>query len=423
MRVLVVGSGAREHSLCRRLAHAHEVHAAPGNAGIAQDVFATHPVAADDVAGLTALARQIGAGLVVPGPEAPLVAGLVDRLRGEGLACFGPSASAARLEASKGFSKDFMARHDIPTAVYARFRAYDDAAEYVRRARHRVVVKADGLAAGKGVAVCDDVPQALGALDRALRGGAFGDAGREVVVEERLEGQEVSLHVLCDGESHAVLGVAQDHKRLGDGDTGPNTGGMGAYSPVPLWSDDLEARVTREVVTPTLRGMAAAGAPFRGVLFVGLMVSAAGDPRVLEYNVRFGDPECAVLLSRVDGDIAPWLYGCANGSLSERPVLRADRASVGVVIAAEGYPEAPKRGAEIRGVEAAAAIEGVEVLHAGTRVQDGCLVSAGGRVLLVTATASSISDARTRAYAAVDRIEMAGAQVRRDIGWRALGSG
>ena len=421
MRVLVVGSGAREHALCARIAASplvREVLCAPGNAGIA-DAFPVRPVAADDLAGLVALCLRERVDLVVPGPEAPLVAGLADRLAAAGVPCFGPVAAAARLEGSKGFSKDFMARHGIPTAAYARFDDLARATAYARSVGHRVVVKADGLAAGKGVTVCDDVDQAVAALTRALRDGAFGEAGASVVVEERLEGQEVSLHVACDGERYAVLGAAQDHKRLGDGDTGPNTGGMGAYSPVPAWTPALEARALREVVEPTLRGIAEEGAPFRGVLFVGLMLTPDGGARVLEYNVRFGDPECAVLLARLDGDVVPWLLGCARGALDVGDVRHRDVAAVGVVVAAEGYPDAPRRGVTIGGLDRAARTASVQVLHAGTGRDGTRWVTAGGRVLLLVATARTFDEARARAYEAVDAVELPGAQVRRDIGWRA----
>ena len=422
MRVLVVGSGAREHSLCARLRtspQVTEVLCAPGNAGIARDAT-LRAVAASDVEGLTALARSEGVDLVVVGPEAPLVAGLADRLADVAIPCFGPVAAAARLEGSKGFAKDFMARHAIPTAAYARFESFDAAAAYVRAAPHKVVVKADGLAAGKGVIVCDTVDEALEALDLALCKGAFGDAGRSVVVEERISGPEVSLHVVCDGERFAVLGAAQDHKRLRDGDLGPNTGGMGAYSPVPVFTPALEARVLREVVEPTLRGIAREGSPFRGVLFVGLMIDAQGDPRVLEYNVRFGDPECAVLLARIDGDVAAWMLDAAKGQLDVDTVRLREGAALGVVIAAEGYPEAPVKGVTIRGIESAEEVPDARVYHAGTAVSGGAWVTAGGRVLLVTAAKSTLQDAARAAYAAVDRIELPGAQVRRDIGWRAL---
>ncbi len=424
MRVLVLGSGAREHALCAHLARSPRVSyvaAAPGNPGIAT-VAEAHAVAADDVPRIVALAQSCLIDLVVVGPEVPLVAGVADALRTAGIACFGPGADGARLEGSKSFSKDFMARHGIPTARYATFSALDAAVAYVRAADHRVVVKADGLAAGKGVVVCDGVDDAVEAVERALRDGAFGDAGRTVVIEERLEGQEISFHAVTDGARVELFGAAQDHKRLGDGDTGPNTGGMGAYSPVPVCTPDLEARVMREVIAPTLDGLRRDGIAFRGVLFVGLMVGADGAPRVLEYNVRFGDPECAVLLARLD-DATPWLWGAATGAWPTEPLRPRNDASIGVVIAAEGYPDAPRRGAVIRGLDAAAAIEGVRVFHAGTGRSDGAWVTAGGRVLLVTATAATLRDAAAVAYRAVDAIELAGAQVRRDIGWRAFAQG
>ncbi len=422
MRVLVVGSGAREHSLCARLRaspQVSEVLCAPGNAGIARDA-ALRAVAASDVEGLTALATSERVDLVVVGPEATLVAGLADRLSDVALPCVGPVAAAARLEGSKGFAKDFMARHAIPTAAYARFESFEAASAHVRAAPYKVVVKADGLAAGKGGVVCDTVDDAIAALDLALRKRAFGDAGQSVVVEERISGPEISLHVVCDGERFAVLGAAQDHKRLRDGDLGPNTGGMGAYSPVPVFTSALEARVIREVVEPTLRGIALEGAPFRGVLFVGLMIDAKGDPRVLEYNVRFGDPECAVLLARIDGDVAAWMLGAARGRLDASSVALREGAALGVVIAAEGYPEAPVKGVTIRGIESAEEVPDARVYHAGTARIDGAWVTAGGRVLLVTAAKATLQDAARAAYAAVDRIVLPGAQARRDIGWRAL---
>lgn len=422
MRVLVVGSGAREHSLCvglRASPEVTEVLCAPGNAGIAR-VATVRAVAVTDLDGLAALAVSEHVDLVVVGPELPLVSGLADRLSSAGVACFGPTAAAARLEGSKGFAKDFMARHAIPTAAYARFESFEDAASYVRAVPYRVVVKADGLAAGKGVIVCDSVEEAVEGLDLALRRGTFGAAGRSVVVEERLTGPEVSLHVVSDGERYAVLGAAQDHKRLRDGDRGPNTGGMGAYSPVPAFSPELEGRVVREVVEPTLRGIALEGAPFRGVLFVGLMIDASGEPRVLEYNVRFGDPECAVLLARVDGDVAAWMLGAARGQLDVESVRLRHGAALGVVIAAEGYPEAPVRGVPIAGIDAAERIEGAQVYHAGTARVDDQWVTDGGRVLLVTAAMETLPEAARAAYAAVDQISFKGAQVRRDIGWRAL---
>lgn len=422
MRVLVVGSGAREHALCARLKASPsvtDVLCAPGNAGIARAVT-VHSIPAHDLDALVALAQSKSIDLVVVGPEAPLVAGLADRLADVGIRCFGPSASAARLEGSKSFAKAFMARNGIPTAAYATFEDFDDAVAYVRAAPHKVVVKADGLAAGKGVTVCDNVDDAIEALDRTLRQGAFGDAGHSVVVEERLSGPEVSLHVVSDGERFALLGAAQDHKRLRDGDQGPNTGGMGAYSPVPVFDRSLEERTLREVVEPTLRGIARERSPLRGVLFIGLMIDDLGAPRVLEYNVRFGDPECAVLLERLDGDIAAWMFDAASGALDPSMVRIGEGAALGVVIAAEGYPDAPVRGVPIAGIERAESASGARVFHAGTARANDEWVTAGGRVLLVTARAATLQEAAREAYAAVDEIELRGAQVRRDIGWRAL---
>ncbi len=422
MRVLVIGSGAREHALCARLRASPSVEAvlcAPGSSGIARDAV-VHPVATHDLDGIVSLATRERVDLVVVGPEGPLVMGIADRLATAGVACFGPGAGAARLEGSKSFSKDFMARHAIPTAAYASFTDYDAAAAYVRSVGHRVVVKADGLAAGKGVVVCDTPQEALDALDRVLRQHAFGDAGATVVVEERIDGQEISFHVIADGERYVVLGAAQDHKRLRDGDNGPNTGGMGAFSPVPVCTPRLVARICAEVVEPTLRGIAREGHPFRGVLFVGLMIDDAGTPKVLEYNVRFGDPECAVLLARLDGDLAPLLDAAARSALSAETVRVRDDVAIAVVIAAEGYPDAPREGVAIRGIELAEAVPGARVYHAGTSRRDGGWVTAGGRVLLVTATAPSLVEAAAIAYQAADRIELPGAQLRRDIGWRAL---
>jgi phosphoribosylamine--glycine ligase len=311
-----------------------------------------------------------------------------------------------------------MKRHNIPTAEYGRFDDPDLAARFAREAPFRCVVKADGLAAGKGVVVCDTHGDALAAIDRFARARFLGDAGATLVIEERIEGAEVSFHVLCDGERYVVLGAAQDHKRLLDGDRGPNTGGMGAYSPVALWSAALEARVCRDVVEPTLRGIAKDAAPFRGVLFVGLMITPVGDPVVLEYNVRFGDPECAVLLACLDDDLTPWLLGAARGALPEGAPRRSERSALAVVIAAEGYPDAPRRGVEIQGIDTLEHL-GATLYHAGTARDRTRWITAGGRVVLVTATARSAREAATIAYGAVDAVSLPGAQVRRDIGRRA----
>lgn len=420
MKILVVGGGAREHALVRALARspeAHEVLAAPGNAGIAREARC-EPVRADDIAGLVALAMREKVGLVVVGPEAPLVAGLADDLAHKGVLVFGPSALAARLEGSKVFAKQFMARHGVPSAGFEIFDDAERAEEYVRAAGRPLVVKADGLAGGKGVVVASEPSEACAAIDRMMRQRIFGDAGARVVIEERLGGEELSFHIVCDGERFVVLGGAQDHKRVGEGDTGPNTGGMGAYSPVPMLTPDLEARVLREIVEPTLKGLRAEGIVFRGVLFIGLMIDA-GVPRVLEYNVRFGDPECAVLLERLDGDVLPLLLGAARGDLSSAHVSISPDAAIAVVMAAEGYPGSPRTGDPIVGLDEAAKVPGVVVLHAGTRTEAGAVVTAGGRVLTITARGANLDEAAARAYEAVARIHFRGAHYRRDIGWRA----
>ncbi|MBX3271248.1 MAG: phosphoribosylamine--glycine ligase [Sandaracinaceae bacterium] len=420
MKVLVVGGGAREHALAGKLARSPrvtEVLVAPGNAGTAE-VATNLPIAAGDLDALVRAAREHAVGLVVVGPEAPLVAGLVDALEAAGVPTFGPSASAARLEGSKGFAKDFMARHGIPTAAY---RVFDDAAQaaaWVRELDRPMVVKADGLAAGKGVVVAATVDETLAALDSILLAREHGDAGARVVVEERLEGPEISFHVVCDGVRTVPLAAAQDHKRLRDGDRGPNTGGMGAYSPPPMVDAALERAILERVVEPTLRGMAAEGAPFRGVLFVGLML-VGGEPRVLEYNVRFGDPETSVLMARLDGDILPLLLGAARGDLGGVEVRWGAPAALSVVVASEGYPGACPEGRAIEGLARAAALDGVTVYHAGTRREGERVIASGGRVLCVTARGESVPDAAARAYAAVDAITLEGAQHRRDIGWQA----
>jgi phosphoribosylamine--glycine ligase len=420
MVVLVVGGGAREHALVQALTRSpgvREVVAAPGNAGIARDARCA-AVRADDVPGLVALAKRERAGLVVVGPEAPLVAGLADALAAEGIPTFGPGAAAARLEGSKVFAKEFMRRHGVPTAAFEIFDDADVAERYVRAAGRPLVVKADGLAAGKGVVVASETGEAVEAIDAMMRRLVFGDAGARVVVEERLGGEEVSLHVLTDGTDFVVLGAAQDHKRIGEGDTGPNTGGMGAYSPVPVYDDAVAARTLAEVVEPTIRGLRADGLAYRGVLFIGLMIEQ-GAPRVLEYNVRFGDPECAVLLARLSGDVLPLLEGTARGALPPGGALAQQGAALTVVMAAHGYPGTPRTGDPIDGLDRAAAVPDVAVLHAGTREQGGRLVTASGRVLAVTARGRDIDDAADKAYRAVGAIAFDGAQFRRDIGWRA----
>jgi phosphoribosylamine--glycine ligase len=421
MRILVVGGGGREHALCRAVAAsplAERLWCAPGNAGIA-DVAECVAIAADDLDGLVAFALRERVDLAVVGPEAPLVAGLADRLRAAGVPTFGPSAAAARIEGSKAFMKGICAAAGVRTAPYARFADADAAKAYVRAEGAPIVVKADGLAAGKGVVVAATVAEAEAAIDDMLVAGRFGAAGAEVVVEGFLAGEEASVFALCDGRTAVFLGSAKDHKRAYDGDRGPNTGGMGAVSPHPRMDAALEARAMDEAVRPVLRAMADAGAPFAGVLYAGLMLRPGADgapePWVLEFNARFGDPEAQVLLPRIDGDVVPALLAAAEGRLGEAPVRLSEEAAVTVVMAAEGYPDAPGTGTEIRGLEAAAAVPGAVVFHAATRREGGRWTASGGRVLGVTATGATAAEARERAYAAVDRIDWPGGFCRRDI--------
>ena len=417
-KALVVGSGAREHALAWALAREGvEVHGAPGNPGIAA-LGTCHAVSATDLAGQVALAQELGVGLVVVGPEAPLVDGLVDALADAGLVAFGPSKVAAQLEGSKAFSKDLMQEAGVPTADYQVFTEADAAAEFVRTQNRPYVVKADGLAAGKGVVVAQGVEETLAAIEQIMRDRAFGEAGATVVLEEILRGQEVSFHAICDGERYVALTPAQDHKRAYDGDEGPNTGGMGAYSPPPVVDAALEQAIREQVVEPTLRTMKARGTPFRGALFVGLMVED-GVPKVLEFNVRFGDPETEVLMARWGGSAWALLHGSARGDLRGVETTWAAPAALCVVLASGGYPGAYEKGKPITGVAEADALEGVTVFQAGTAMEGETLVSAGGRVLCVTATGADVDEAAARAYAAVDRIEFPGKMLRRDIGHHA----
>ncbi len=379
-------------------------------------------VKADDAAALRTLALREGVDLVVIGPEAPLAAGVADHLREAGLAVFGPAAAAAQLEASKAFAKAFMVRHRVPTAGHASFGDHAAAAAHVRALGGPCVVKADGLAAGKGVAVCDGPDDALAALDEIMAARRFGAAGARVVIEERLFGEEASYYAITDGERVVSLAAAQDHKRALDGDRGENTGGMGAYAPAPVVSAAVEKRVLEEIVHPTLRGLASEGLPYRGVLFVGLMIDAAGTPRVVEFNVRFGHPETQTLMLQMRGDLVPLLDGAARGRLAAEATAGEGDAAVCVVLASGGYPRAFETGKEITGVEDAERDADVVVFHAGTRrAEDGRLVTAGGRVLGVTARGESLAAASARAYAACDRIHFDGMHLRRDIGARALG--
>jgi phosphoribosylamine--glycine ligase len=421
MRILVVGSGGREHALCWAIAASplcDALYCAPGNAGIAQEAECV-AVAADDIEGLVAFARANAIDFCVVGPEAPLVTGLADRMQAAGIKTFGPSAAAARLEGSKGFMKDLCARHGIPTAAYGRFRDPAAAEAFIRRHGAPIVVKADGLAAGKGVVVAETVEEALAAARAMLVAGRFGAAGAEIVVEEFLDGEEASLLALVDGEHVLPLASAQDHKRVGEGDTGPNTGGMGAYSPAPVVTEAVAQDVLARIVEPTVAAMRAEGAPFRGVLYAGLMIGKAG-PKLLEFNVRFGDPECQALLVRLKSDLLPALLATADGELEDFDLRWYDEASLCVVMAARGYPGDYVRNTEIRGLDRAGREEGVVVFHAGTAARDGRIVATGGRVLGVTARGGSVAEARARAYRAVDAIDWPEGFCRRDIAWRAM---
>jgi phosphoribosylamine--glycine ligase len=422
MRILVVGGGGREHALCWSIAASplcDALFCAPGNAGIAEQAQCV-PIAADNIARLVAYAREQRIDFVVVGPEGPLVLGLVDRLREAGIPAFGPNADAAALEGSKGFMKDLCARYRIPTAAYARFREAAAARAYVESRPLPIVVKADGLAAGKGVVIAETREQAIAAIDSMLVGNVFGSAGAEVVIEEFMGGEEVSIFALTDGKTALALASAQDHKRVGDGDTGPNTGGMGAYSPAPAASAAVEESVMARIIRPTVAAMAAEGKPFKGVLYAGIMLTAEG-PKLLEYNVRFGDPETQVLCPRLKSDLLPALIACHDGMLDQIDLRWMSEAALTVVMAANGYPGSYAKGSEIRGVAEAGKLPGVTIFHAGTkRDPDGRLLAEGGRVLNVTALGATVAEAQKRAYAAIDRIDWPGGFCRRDIGWRAL---
>ncbi|RWK31074.1 phosphoribosylamine--glycine ligase [Mesorhizobium sp.] len=419
MRVLLIGSGGREHALAWKIAASPlltRLYAAPGNPGIGREA----ELVTLDITDHAAVARfctEKKIDFVVVGPEGPLVAGIADDLRAENIRVFGPSRAAARLEGSKGFTKDLCAKYAIPTAAYGRFGDLASARAYVARMGAPIVIKADGLAAGKGVTVAMNLAEALAALD-ACFDGSFGQAGAEVVVEEFLTGEEASFFCLCDGVTALPFGTAQDHKRLSDGDVGPNTGGMGAYSPAPVMTPEMIDRTVREIVEPTMRGMAELGAPFSGVLFAGLMISDDG-PKLIEYNTRFGDPECQVLMMRLKDDLLVLLNAAADGQLAHTSVRWRNEAALTVVMAARGYPGTPEKGSVIRGVEQAAG-DGVEIFHAGTAIDSGALVANGGRVLAVTATGGTVGEAQRRAYAALDRIDWSQGFCRRDIGWQAV---
>jgi phosphoribosylamine--glycine ligase len=422
MIILVLGSGGREHALCWRLARSEsckELHCAPGNPGIGK-IADCHDVSVDDIPGLVTLAKKLKPDLVVVGPEAPLVAGVADAMRAAGFATFGPSKAAAQLEGSKAFLKDFFARHKIPTAQYQTFTDADKACAYIDKIGAPIVVKTSGLAAGKGVTVATSVKEAKDAAREMLSGALFGDAGKEIVVEEFLDGEEISYFAICSGTDFVPLGSAQDHKRVGDGDTGPNTGGMGAYSPVTLMTPELEKQIIDKMIVPTLKGMEDEGHPFHGVLFAGLMVKG-GVAKLLEYNVRFGDPECQTLMMRFQGDFAAMLMAAATGKLGDAKNFKmSDDPALCVVMAAEGYPGTYKKGTVIKGLDDAAHI-GAIVFHAGTKKDaDGKIVANGGRVLGIAASAKTIKEARDIAYEAIEEINWPEGFCRKDIAWRAL---
>ena len=420
MRVLVVGGGGREHSLCWAIAASplcDALYCAPGNAGIAQDAECV-PIGADDVEGLVRFASENAIDFVVVGPEAALVMGLVDRLTEAGIKAFGPTAAAAQLEGSKGFMKDLCAKYAIPTAAYGRFSDAAAAKAHIEQTGAPIVVKADGLAAGKGVTVAQSVGEARAAVDAAMTDDAFGAAGQELVIEECLVGEELSFFALVDGKTALPLAGAQDHKAVGDGDTGPNTGGMGAYSPAPALTEALEADIMACIILPTVAGMAAEGMPFKGVLYAGLMLTEDG-PKLLEYNVRFGDPECQVLMMRLRSDILPALVAAYDGVLGTFNLRWSDDAALTVVMATQGYPGAYAKGSEIRGLDAVSPEDAI-VFHAGTAMEGGRLVANGGRVLNITASGATIAEAQAKAYDAIDKIDWPEGFFRHDIGWRAL---
>ncbi len=418
MNVLLIGSGGREHALAWKIAQSPllaKLFIAPGNAGMAE-CGEMVKLDVDDHAAVINFCRLMDITLVVVGPEAPLVAGIADALRAADIKVFGPSAAAAQLEGSKGFTKDLCAKYNIPTGAYVRFNNGPKAKAYIRQKGVPIVIKADGLAAGKGVTVAMELGEALEAIDDCFEG-AFGDANAGVVVEEFLEGEEASFFCISDGKNLLPLGSAQDHKQVGDGDTGPNTGGMGAYSPAPVMTDEMVERTMKEIIEPTVAGMAADDHPFTGIFFAGLMITKKG-PELIEYNVRFGDPECQVLMMRLQSDLLEILLAAAEGRLDEVRAEWRDETALTVVMASKGYPGAYEKNTVIASLPAAQ--DGTKIFHAGTAMKDGQLVATGGRVLNVTATGKSVSEAQARAYAQVDAVEWENGFCRRDIGWRAV---
>jgi len=423
MNILIIGSGGREHALAWKAARSSDVakvFVAPGNAGTARETGVENvPISVSDIDGLVRFADRENVGLSIVGPEAPLVEGIKDAFDLAGLPCFGPTRSAARLEGSKAFAKDFMARHGIPTAAYGSFREWEPARTYIESCDGPMVVKADGLAAGKGVILARDREEALQAAEGMLSGRDFGEAGRLIVVEELLEGEEASFIVMVDGEHILPLATSQDHKARDDGDMGPNTGGMGAYSPAPVVTPEVYDRIMTRVIEPTVSGMAREGHPYLGFLYAGVMIDAQGNPRVLEYNCRFGDPETQPILLRLSSDLPQLCLSALNGSLHRTTVQWDERASLGVVMAAGGYPESYRKGDPISGLPETES-DDLKVFHAGSALQDGQVVTSGGRVLCVTALGTSVSHARARAYEMVRRITWPNVYFRTDIGYRAV---
>ncbi len=423
MNILVVGNGGREHALAWKLAepsHVQRVFVAPGNAGTANEPKLEN-VAIDtmDFQALAQFAEQQQCGLTVIGPEAPLVGGIVDFFQARGLPCFGPSQQAAQLEGSKAFTKDFLARHGIPTGAYANFTDTDEALAYLREKGAPIVVKADGLAAGKGVIVAQTLEQAETAVIDMLSGNAFGEAGCRVVIEEFLSGEEASFIVVADGSHAVAMATSQDHKRIGEGDTGPNTGGMGAYSPAPVVTDAVHARVMADIIEPTIAGMAKDGMPYTGFLYAGLMIDTEGNPRVIEFNCRFGDPETQPIMQRLQSPLDQLCLAALNGELQQQSVDWDERAALGVVLAAHGYPGSYGKGFVINGLDQPQAAD-VKVFHAGTQIEGDQVVTSGGRVLCVSALGADIQSAQQLAYQAVNAIHWDGMTYRADIGWRAL---
>ena len=424
MNVLIIGSGGREHALAWKAAQsplADKIYVAPGNAGTAlEDKLENVDIGVEAIDDLVAFARDNNIGLTIVGPEAPLVIGVVDAFEKAGLPCFGPTAGAAQLEGSKAFTKDFLARHDIPTAGYGNFTDVDEAIAYIHEQGAPIVIKADGLAAGKGVIVAETIEQAEAAVRDMLSGNAFGDAGHRVVIEEFLDGEEASFIVMADGKNILPMATSQDHKRVGEGDTGPNTGGMGAYSPAPVVTDSVYERIMNEVIRPTVDGMASEGLPYTGFLYAGLMVMSDGTPKVIEYNCRFGDPETQPIMLRLKTDLVAHCLAALNKSLDQEIIEWDPRPSMGVVLAASGYPGSYAKGETINNLNSLPQDNTRKVFHAGTTLQDGKLVTAGGRVLCATALGNNVSEAQQNAYQLLSQIDWPQAYYRKDIGYRAI---